>query len=50
MSIEPAIKYISVSDLHFDRKNPRLVEYDISPKASDDDILKLLWDAMDVRE
>ncbi|NOT62225.1 MAG: hypothetical protein HOP19_18595, partial [Acidobacteria bacterium] len=50
MSIEPAIKYISVSDLHFDRKNPRLVEYDISPKASDDDILKILWDAMDVRE
>lgn len=41
---------IPVKDLHFDRTNPRLAEYGVSPQATDDDILTILWDAMDVRE
>ncbi|MBS1767711.1 MAG: ParB N-terminal domain-containing protein [Acidobacteria bacterium] len=41
---------ISVNDLHFDRANPRLAEYGISEKASDEEILSILWEAMDVRE
>ncbi len=40
---------VKVADLHFDRANPRLAEY-IGDKTSEPDILKILWDAMDVRE
>jgi hypothetical protein len=42
--------FIPTSELHFDRVNPRLAEYGITPQATDDEILKTLWDAMDVRE
>lgn len=41
---------ILVRDLHFDRANPRLAEYGVSESATDDEILAILWDAMDVRE
>lgn len=41
---------ISVEDLHFDRENPRLAEYGVSKEASDEEIIKILWDAMDVKE
>lgn len=41
---------MAVSDLHFDRTNPRLAEYGVSPTATDEEILAILWDAMDVRE
>jgi ParB/Sulfiredoxin domain len=36
--------------LQFDRNNPRLAEYGITSRTSDEEILELLWDAMDVRE
>lgn len=39
-----------VSDLYFDHENPRLAEYGITKNTSEDEILKILWDAMDVRE
>ena len=39
-----------VSELVFDRKNPRLVEFDIDDNSSDQDIIQVLWDVMDVRE
>ncbi len=39
-----------VSDLHFDYQNPRLAEYGISKATPEEEILKILWDAMDVRE
>ncbi len=39
-----------VSELHFDIKNPRLSEYDISATSTEDEVIKVLWDAMDVRE
>lgn len=44
------ISELPVSDLHFDRDNPRLVEFGIQPKTSEKDILNILWDAMDVME
>lgn len=37
-------------DLTFDRQNPRLPEYDLGPHASEEDIVRILWEAMDVRE
>lgn len=39
-----------VSDLHFDYENPRLAEYGITKATPEGEILKILWDAMDVRE
>lgn len=42
------IAWIPVSDLAFDTKNPRLAEVDISNRESD--LIKFLWEAMDVRE
>ena len=39
-----------VSELSFDRKNPRLSEYDLSTSASDTEVIEVLWEAMDVWE
>ena len=39
-----------VSELSFDFQNPRLVEYDLSRDTADAEVIKVLWDAMDVRE
>ena len=44
------IEYISVDTLHFDYQNPRLAEYGIGIATEEKDILKILWDAMDVQE
>lgn len=40
----------SVVDLHLDARNPRLVEYGISPKEEEEKILEVLWDKMAVDE
>ncbi len=37
-------------NLHFDHANPRLAEFGITPKTSEDEILTLLWQAWDVAE
>ena len=37
-------------DLTFDRQNPRLPEYDLGLHASEKKIIRILWEAMDVRE
>ena len=42
------VRLLPVSDLAFDLKNPRLVEFDVVDREAD--IIKLLWDTMDVRE
>lgn len=42
------IRYLPVSALTFDRKNPRLVEFDVVDREAD--IIQLLWDTMDVHE
>ena len=39
-----------VSELVFDIKNPRLVEYDLNSNSKESEVIKVLWDAMDVRE
>ena len=50
MTTEETLRWIKVSDLVFDIKNPRLAEYDLSVKSSEAEVIKVLWDAMDVRE
>lgn len=47
---DPQITTLKTSDLHFDRENPRLAEYGITSTTPEDEILKTLWEAMDVRE
>ncbi|MDH3890577.1 MAG: ParB N-terminal domain-containing protein [candidate division Zixibacteria bacterium] len=44
------IVQLPTADLHFDWKNPRLAEYGITDRTTDDDIITILWDAMDVKE
>lgn len=41
---------LPVAELHFDKDNPRLVEFGINKNTPEEDILKILWDAMDVME
>lgn len=41
---------MKVSDLSFDLKNPRLPEFGLTDKSKDVDIIRILWDAMDVKE
>jgi len=45
------IKKIPVSELFFDFRNPRLIEFtEINGQTSEEQIIKTLWEAMDVRE
>src|SRR5262249_25715219 len=39
-----------VRDLLFDTENPRLAEYGVTKSTSEDEILAILWEAMDVKE
>ena len=50
MTTKETSNRIKVSDLVFDRRNPRLFEYDVTPQSSEADVIKVLWEAMDVRE
>jgi len=50
MSTNSVAEPIEVAKLRFDHLNPRLAEYGITATTKDEDILKILWDAMDVRE
>jgi len=43
-------KKIKAEDLHFDYKNPRLVEFGFTEQSTDEEIITILWDAMDARE
>ena len=45
-----AVVSLPVSDLHFDRRNPRLAEHDIAPNTPEDEIIPILWETMDVLE
>ena len=44
------IQQISINDLHFDRKNPRLAEYGVTDESSESEIISILWNEMDIRE
>lgn len=41
---------IRVSSLAFDLRNPRLAEYDLAGNATETELVRVLWDTMDVRE
>ena len=44
------ITSIRVSELVLDRKNPRFPEFDLSNDAEEAEVVRVLWEAMDVRE
>ena len=44
------IEWMNVTDLAFDLKNPRLSEHDLGVAPEDSDVVRFLWEAMDVRE
>ena len=44
------IRLVKVSDLAFDRKNPRLPEFGLTAKTTEEEIIRVLWEAMDVNE
>jgi hypothetical protein len=44
------ITQVDTEELHFDHNNPRLAEYGIAQSTPESEILKILWDAMDIRE
>lgn len=44
------IERVQANLLHFDRKNPRLVEFQITAKTKETDIINILWDEMAVNE
>ena len=46
----PTPTMVKVCVLHFDRRNSRLVEMNISDSTPDDEIMQMLWDTMDVEE
>jgi hypothetical protein len=50
MSNDTEIIQIPIEELHFDRHNPRLAEYGIETATPEKEILKVLWEAMDVLE
>ena len=50
MSDDKSVTMIATKDLEFDRNNLRLAEYGVSAKATDEEVISILWDAMDVME
>ena len=50
MTTQKSVQWIEVTKLTFDAKNPRLFEYDLGSNPSDAEVIKLLWDVMDVKE
>ena len=44
------IQLIATDDLSFDFKNPRMVEFELGSHPTEEDMIKLLWETMDVRE
>lgn len=44
------INSMKVSDLTFDLKNPRLPEFDLNDSATEAEVIRVLWEAMDVKE
>ena len=45
-----AINSIAVSELTFDRNNPRLPEFGLTESATETEVIRVLWDAIDVQE
>ena len=49
-SAAASVETVAVAELIFDFANPRLPEFELTGKSTDSDVIKVLWDAMDVRE
>ena len=49
MNTDP-VETLTVSKLQFDLENPRLPEFELTNSSTELDVIKVLWDAMDVRE
>ena len=49
MPPEP-IEWMNVSELAFDVRNPRLPEFDLTGTTPEVEVIRILWEAMDVRE
>ena len=41
---------VEASALSLDRRNPRLVEYGVTPNATEEEVARILWDEMAVDE
>ncbi len=41
---------LKTSDLAFDFKNPRLTEFNLTPTTSEAEVVRVLWETMDVKE
>ena len=44
------ITTMKVSDLTFDLKNPRLPEFDLTSNSTEEEVIQVLWETMDVNE
>lgn len=44
------IRPLPVSELSFDLKNPRLIEFGLTSASTAEAVIRILWDAMDVEE
>ena len=44
------VTYERTADLAFDRRNPRLTEFALTRTTTDEEIIQILWDTMDVNE
>ena len=49
MNAEP-IEWMNVSELAFDIRNPRLPEFDLTDTTPEAEVIRILWETMDVRE
>ena len=45
-----AIEPMAISDLAFDFRNPRLPEFGLTNNSSEEEVIRVLCEAMDVRE
>jgi hypothetical protein len=45
-----AFEKIDVNELNFDFKNPRIIEFGLTSRSTEEDIITLLWDVMDAKE
>jgi len=43
------VEWLPTAELRFDTRNPRLCEFQLGNKASDAEVISVLWDAMDVQ-
>lgn len=48
--MDSQLKTLKIAELEFDRENPRLAEFSISKNTTDEEIIEILWEAMDVKE